>query len=220
MRTAISFLVGLITAAVVVGLGVLVAQNGQGEQFTLLGATFQGAMGWVTAGAAALGFLLAFLILIPGRLASAWQRWTLGRRGQELEEQLRVLQQQHAELQGSHWSLLEEHRQVMANVLTPVAAGRVQSASVAAAGAPAATPPRTGAIIMPAAPRQPGAPDAKVQLPARQDAPLDRLRERIIALRVALAAKLAGLKRSATRDRPPDTGDKGPFPHGPTAASS
>jgi hypothetical protein len=42
MRALISFLVGIIMAAAVVGLGVLVAQNGQGEQFTFLGTTFQG----------------------------------------------------------------------------------------------------------------------------------------------------------------------------------
>ena len=218
MRTFISFLVGLVTAAVVVGLGVLVAQNAQNEQFTFMGATFQGAMGWLTAGAVALGFLLAFLVLIPGRLASAWQRWMLGQRGQALENQLRELRQQHAELQGSHWSLLEEHRLVMSQVLTPVAAGRVQTSSVAPAAAPAAAPMwRTGAIVMPAAERQPA---AKAPVSLQHDAPLDRLRLRITAMRVALAAKLAGLKRSATRDHSPDNGDKGKTPQAPTAAIS
>ena len=53
---------------------------------------------------------------------------------------MRALREQHAELQGSHRRLLEEHQRVMQQVLTPVAAGREQAASPAYAGA--ATLPR------------------------------------------------------------------------------
>jgi hypothetical protein len=131
MRTLISFLIGIIMAAVAVGLRVLVAENGQSEHFTFLGTTFQANKGLLTASAVALGFLLAVLVLIPGRLASAWQRWTLGKQAQALEDRLRALREQHAELQGSHRRLLEEHQQVMQQVLTPVVAGHEPAISVA-----------------------------------------------------------------------------------------
>jgi hypothetical protein len=140
MRTLISFLIGIITAAVVVGLRILVAENGQGEQFTFLGTSFQGDKGWLMAGAVALGFLLAVLLLIPGRLASAWRRWTLGRQALVLEDRLRVLREQHAELQGSHRRLLEEHQRVMQQVFSPVVAGREPTPT--AAYAAAVTQPR------------------------------------------------------------------------------
>lgn len=136
MRILISFLIGIVMAAVAVGLGVLVAENGQSEHFTFLGTTFQGNKGWLTVGAVALGFLLAVLMLIPGRLSSAWHRWTLGRQALAREDRLRALREQHAELQGSHRRLLEEHQRVMQQVLAPVAAVHEQATSVAyAAGA-------------------------------------------------------------------------------------
>ena len=140
MRILISFIIGIVMAAVAVGLGVLVAENGQNEHFTFLGTSFQGNQGWLTVGAVALGFLLAVLMLIPGRLSSAWHRWELGREARAREERMRELREQHAELQGSHRRLLEEHQRVMQQVLTPVAAGREQAASPAYAGA--ATLPR------------------------------------------------------------------------------
>jgi hypothetical protein len=163
----------------------------------------------------ALGFFLAFLVLIPGRLASAWRGWWLGRQGQALEDRLRALREQYAELQGSHRRLLEEHQQVMQQVLTPVAAGREQAVSVAHAAEPL---PRTGPVITPASARRPGS--AEAAQPRQAGAPLDRLRERITAIRVALAAKLAGLKRTSTRGDTPNSTDQGPTPQGPTAATS
>jgi uncharacterized membrane protein len=217
MRTFVSLVIGIILAAVVVGLGVLVAQNGQGEQFTFLDTSLQGDKGWLAAGAVALGFVLAFLVLIPGRLASAWRGWWLGRQTQALEDRLRVLREQYAELQGSHRRLLEEHQRVMEQVLTPVAADRGQV--VATARANAAEPlPRTGPIIASASARRP-APAGGPRL-RTAGTPLDRLRERITAMRVALAAKLAGLKRTRTSGDAPSNTDQGSTPQGPTAATS
>ncbi len=71
MRTVIAFVVGIATAAVVVGLGVLVVQNTQSEQLTFLGTTLFVDKGGVVAGGVALGFVLAVLLLLPGRLAGA-----------------------------------------------------------------------------------------------------------------------------------------------------
>jgi uncharacterized membrane protein len=213
MRRLISFLIGIVLAVVVVGLVVLVAQNGQGEQFTFLGTTFQGDKGWLAAGAVALGFVLAFLVLIPGRMASAWHGWWLGRRGQTLEDRLRALREEHAELQGSHRRLLEEHQHVMGQVLTPVAAGRERDA---------AQLPRTGPIYPDGGGQRGAALEHQAREGQRRElaAPLDRLRARITAIRMALAAKLAGLKRTNTRGDTPGNTDQGATPQGPGAATS
>ena len=124
MRILMSFLVGIIMAAVAVGLGVLVTENSQSVHFMFLGTTFQGNKGWILAGAVVLGFLLAILLFIPGRLAGAQHRWTLRRQARAQEDRMRALREQHAELQGSHRSLLEEHQRVMQQVLAPLATGQ------------------------------------------------------------------------------------------------
>jgi hypothetical protein len=99
-----------------------------------VGTTFQAEAGWIVAGAAALGFLLAFLVLVPGRMASAWNNWALGQQAQALSALLQALREQHAELQGRHQHLLAEHQQVMAHVLTLVGSrGRPSSTASGAA---------------------------------------------------------------------------------------
>ena len=130
MRILMSFLVGISMAAVAVGLGVVVTENSQSEHFMFLGTTFQGNKGWILAGAVVLGFLLAILLLIPGRLAGAQHRWTLRRQARAQEDRMRALREQHAELQGSHRSLLAEHQRVMQQVLAPVATGQEPATSV------------------------------------------------------------------------------------------
>jgi hypothetical protein len=94
--------------AAIVALGFLVVDNGQNVQIALLGNSAQFAQGWTVAGAAARGFVLAFLLPIPGRLASAWQSWSLSRQGERLEERLQ--------------GLLEEHQRVLSQMLAPVTA--------------------------------------------------------------------------------------------------
>src|SRR5262249_24906423 len=120
--------------------------------------TLQAGKGWIVAGAALLGFLLAFLLLIPGRLASAWRSWTAGRQAQALEERLLELRQAYARLQGSHRLLLDEHDRMMDQMLAPgtAAAGRERAPSSLGDERDdyAATPTKPAAIV--AAPRPTG----------------------------------------------------------------
>jgi uncharacterized integral membrane protein len=139
MRTPLSFLIGLFTVATAVALGILVVQNDQEVFFSFLGNTLQAPQGWAVAGAAALGFLLAYLLLIPGRLASIWRTWWLGRQTYTLETKLLTLQEEHARLQGSHHRLLEEHRHVVDQVLASAPAAPTPSPEAAPA-APAEAP--------------------------------------------------------------------------------
>jgi hypothetical protein len=138
MRTLMSFLIGLLTMAAVVVMGAVVVQNGQNAQLSFHGTSFEVAQGWLVGGAAALGFVLAFLLLIPGRLASTFHSRGLGRKGQNLEQRMQGLRDEYAQLQGSHQRLLEEHRHVLDQVLAPVAAA--QGADPTRAPSPAASP--------------------------------------------------------------------------------
>lgn len=139
MRGLLSFVFGLITMAAIVAMGIIVAQNGQTAHLTFLGNAFQMAQGWTVAGAAALGFVISFLLLVPGRLASAMRTGSLSRQGQQLEARLQQLREEHAQLQGSHQRLLAEHQTVLNQVLTPAPARRQPAAPAAAPPVAAAT---------------------------------------------------------------------------------
>ncbi|MBF6589540.1 MAG: DUF1049 domain-containing protein [Ktedonobacterales bacterium] len=119
MRALISFLIGILTAAAIAAFGLLVMQNAQSAHLNFLGTSLDGASGWMVAGAAVVGFLLAFLLLIPGRLASAIRGWSLSRQSETLERKLATLREQYAQLQGSHERLLAEHQRVVSQVPPP-----------------------------------------------------------------------------------------------------
>jgi uncharacterized integral membrane protein len=149
MRTVIAFLVGILTAAVVAALGVLVVQNTQSEQFTFLGATFSGDKGGVVAGAAALGFILAVLLLLPGRLASAWHRAHSHQQTRTLEQRLLAQREQYAQLHGGHQRLVEEHGLVLDRVLPAPASPRLPTPP--AGGHTSQTAPQTSPQTVPLA---------------------------------------------------------------------
>jgi uncharacterized membrane protein len=110
MRAVVSFLVGLLTMATVVALGIMAHQNTRREQLALLGAMLQVGAGLVVTAAARMGFVLAILIVIPGPLASTWHGWNLRRRRQKREGRLANLTYYHAHLQGSHQAI---HRRLL-----------------------------------------------------------------------------------------------------------
>ena len=168
MRIVLTFLVGLIMTATIVALGVVVAQNGQSEQLTFQGVALQGAAGWVVAGSAALGFLLACLLLVPGRVATGWHRGAMSRQAQAQDRQLRALREEYARLEGSHQRLLAEHQGVLAYVLAPGAAtgGRHAVAVPPPVADPhAAATPGTPAPVLPPEVASPVAASSTVALP-------------------------------------------------------
>jgi uncharacterized integral membrane protein len=189
MRTPLSFLIGLLTVATAVALGILAVQNGQDASFSFLGNTFQAPQGWAVAGAAGLGFLLAYLLLIPGRLASSWRTWWLGRQTHTLETKLLTLQEEHARLQGSHQRLLEEHRHVLDQVLTQ---------------APSAPVPTPEAVLAEASARPswdaPGLPPAhllRIEQERTVQPPttvLDRVRDRYQSIWASIQGKVRRLR--------------------------
>jgi hypothetical protein len=122
MRVLVAFLAGIVAASILATLGTLVGQNPQAVSYTFLDTPMSAGFGVVVGVAALLGFVLSFLLLVPGRLASAWRGLLLSRQTRLLEERLTLLREERALLQGSHERLLEEHRHVMGTVLAPAVA--------------------------------------------------------------------------------------------------
>lgn len=209
MRGLLSFVFGLITMAAIVAMGIIVAQNDQTVHLTFLGNSLQIPQGWAVAGAAALGFVLSFLLLVPGRLANAMRMGSLSRQGQQLEQRLRQLREEHAQLQGSHQRLLAEHQTVLSQVLAPVSAGRQPAAPPAAAAAFAAEDPLkpTGPIH----PRRAAAEAAARESTTEQPSLMDRIRGRVAAWK----AQVQGWFRRQ-RDRISDRSSS----NGPTPATT
>ncbi len=118
MRAFGTFLAAMVALVILLVMAVIVLQNGQTVQLTLLNTTITGPAGLAVATAAGLGFLAAFLLLIPGWLANAWRRLALSRRSRALEANLGALREEHAQLRGSHALLLEEHQLVMDHMLS------------------------------------------------------------------------------------------------------
>jgi hypothetical protein len=112
MRALISFFIGLLTAASLVAAIILIAQNDRIEQITFLGQRFDGYVGWDLVAAAGLGVILAFLLLIPGRLASSWRSVGLTRQARELDAKLSSLREEYARLQGEYSVLHVEHEEL------------------------------------------------------------------------------------------------------------
>jgi hypothetical protein len=215
MRTLrILFVVLLITAAVV-GLGFVVARNPQNTQLDVLGNSLQTGMGLVVAVAAGVGFVLAFLLLIPGRLASAWRSWNLSRQGQDLEAKLQALREEHAHLQGRHQHLLEEHSQVLHQVMTPAQAGSLQAtASRTPAAVPAQPLKPTGPLYPSGYRPQPAAGKA----PSSSPSPIERLQHRIAAMKAAFQARIAKMRADrARRQVQKDQQNRTPRTSAPTA---
>ena len=188
MRTPLSFLIGLLTVATAIALGILAVQNGQNASFSFLGNTFQASQGWAVAGAAALGFLLAYLLLIPGRLASIWRTWWLGRQAQTLETKLLTLREEHARLQGSHQRLLEEHRHVVDQVLARMEPARTAEATVVEAS----EQPHQIPLISPPIPLSRAEQERKAHWLSTL---MDRLRDRYQSLRARIQAKIRQLRK-------------------------
>lgn len=186
MRVLTSFLIGILAAATVAAFVVLVMQNSQGVQLGFLGTTAQLNAGGAVAGAGAVGFLLALLLLLPGRLASAWRTANLSRQGQSQEKRLAALREQYAALQGSHQRLLDEHQQVMGQVLPGGVAG--QPAAEREPVRSFAPLPHTGPIA---------------PLPARRnDASLgDRMRDRFGEMQAEMQASWSRLRARLRQNR-------------------
>jgi len=195
MRALPSFLIGLLTATFFVAAIILVVQNDKVEQITFLGQQFGGYVGWDLAAAAGLGVILAFLLLIPGRLASSWRSVGLTRQARELDAKLSALREEYARLQGEYSVLHVEHEE-----LRTIAASQPLTVVVTQPD-----PPPTPVIEAPRVPRLIGLPKPTEPAPSGEQATANstllqrgRLRARALAANVR-----ARFKKPAPRDPAP-----------------
>jgi hypothetical protein len=74
------------------------AQNLRMEHLAFFGLDFTLNFVWILLGSVAFGFLSAFFLLLPGRIAAHIHSWSLDREAEELEKQVALLQQQREQM--------------------------------------------------------------------------------------------------------------------------
>ena len=202
MRAVTGFLVGIIAALVALSLGVIVVQNSVSVDVIFLGNTYQAPTGWLLLIFSAVGFVVAFLLLIPGRLVSAWRSWALSKQTHRLQDKLVDVQTQYALLEGELRLLRAERQQrtgvaLGSNASPAASAGEGDLARMgapdrsSAAGVPA---PRPVAVAVAERPVTPGAAPAK-----RKASAGERLRLRVAMMRGRLKARVQQVRKRMTR---------------------
>src|SRR5262249_52345834 len=89
------------TFGIVVSL--FIAQNTHEEQLAFFGQEVTTNFAWVILGAASCGFIVALVLLMPGRIAASFHIWSLHREARDFEE--------HLALQGEELAVREERRE-------------------------------------------------------------------------------------------------------------
>lgn len=102
MRGLRNFIVGILSAIIIVVLAIFAVQNLHGVTAHFLGWTFTANLWWVSIGSAVLGFILALLLLAPGRIASGWRARGLERNRLRVEQDMSALRQEHESLRAQH----------------------------------------------------------------------------------------------------------------------
>ncbi|HEU5437771.1 MAG TPA: LapA family protein [Ktedonobacterales bacterium] len=107
----------LISYVMVTILGVIMlfflALNHPKVQIDLLDAQYSVSLPWIMGVAAVFGFLIALLMLLPGRIAAMVNTWALERELREVEQQYEELQMLRARLLADHEALVERHERML-----------------------------------------------------------------------------------------------------------
>ena len=74
-------------------------ENVRSGRYDVLGTTFLGSVWWIVMGSALLGFLIAALLFVPGRVASDWRSGRLSREAVRQEADLTTVRAQDAQRQ-------------------------------------------------------------------------------------------------------------------------
>ena len=155
MRVLRTLLGIIVLVALVVGIGALFSANAGGTTLSLGTMTLQASIGAIVAGAVVLGFVVAALLLLPGRLSAGAQRQRLARAHHQTADELAALRQQHAQLQDAHQRLLagSQSAPVDATATLPAASGApamtTEGGATAGSGAQAPALPAYGSSYSP-----------------------------------------------------------------------
>jgi hypothetical protein len=224
MRVLGAFLVRILVAALIVALGLFVAQDPQVERVSFMGKSAQADLGPLVAGAVVLGFLVTLVpVLLPSRLASGIRAGAFRRRAGRLEDELTALRERYAQLEADHHRQLDEHRQLVAQS----GAERPRTLPAPGAGAAMAGPDhssRPGPITLyPPHGRAASSVDRSsspaAQLRVQYQHLQARLQQRYHALAVRLRARYDRLAKRL-RWRRDAADERTRTPHGPASPST
>ncbi len=193
MRGFFSFIAEVIAIVIIAALAIFAVENVLATHVSFLGRGFTADLWWLVVGAAVLGFILALLLLTPGRVAAGWRSMVLQREGARRERDLSQLREQHTRLQAEHERLQADHAQLAAEH-DQLQAQRTPAARPIASAAP--TTPSTGA----AAPTTPPTPTAPQPAPQASPAPAQ-------TSQTAVPAGQTGQPGQA-QQRPPTQGER------------
>lgn len=113
MRILRFLLIYIMLSVFGVMLSLFLAQNEHAEQLSYFGLDISTNLAWIILGAATCGFLVALLLILPGRIGVTWHNWTLGREAGQLEQQLALLHEEHERLLMQHERILEGHGRML-----------------------------------------------------------------------------------------------------------
>jgi uncharacterized integral membrane protein len=114
MRFLSSLFLGLVAAILVLALAVFALQNLDGVPVHFLGYTGSGNVWWLVLAAAVLGFAVAFLLMLPGRVAASWRIQGLSRQMQRQDEELASVRQQQTDVETERSQFQQQYQQLQA----------------------------------------------------------------------------------------------------------
>jgi hypothetical protein len=130
-------------------------ENVRSGRYDVLGTTFVGSVWWIVMGSVWLGFLIAALLFVPGRVASEWRSGRLSRQAVRQEADLTSVRAQDAQHQAELRLAIAERNQQRSRshlaTATVVADGSALS-SIAALGDPEHAPPEGDTDLPPVQP--------------------------------------------------------------------
>jgi uncharacterized integral membrane protein len=112
MRALSSLILGIVAIVLVVGLAILAVQNTGAVPLQFLGFGTSGHVWWIVLGAAIVGFLVAALFLLPGRVAAGWRSQGLSRQMERMDQELATVRQEHARVDAEHNQLQQQYQQL------------------------------------------------------------------------------------------------------------
>jgi uncharacterized integral membrane protein len=141
MRRLRFLVVGVPSVVLCIVLALFVVENIRAERYTFLGNTFTGNVWWIVTGAALLGFLLAALLFVPGRISTGWRRRSLSRQADRREQDLTTVRAQQAQLRAELSQVTAERDHARDQEHAQLAAAALRHSAPPPVDAPAAGQP-------------------------------------------------------------------------------
>jgi uncharacterized integral membrane protein len=122
MRRLRSLIIDVPAVILFIVLALFLVENIRAERYNFLGYAISGNLWWVVMGAALLGFLLAALLFVPGRVSTGWRSGRLTRQADRREQDLTTVRAQDAQHQAELRQVTAERDQQHSQMTTAAAA--------------------------------------------------------------------------------------------------